>query len=148
MSQANLDSIIAKYSSALITLRDDHTRLGNIIKGDSLTTVMGPAVNAGVKDATLIVATLRANAVLQAMTKDSGNQEQLFAWLADAIRGTMLDAGRAAIKQATDDAKVKYIAQLATLNTRTENTLTELEAASKLLLAGAEAKANIITRKR
>ena len=78
----NLDQTIAVYRASLITLRDDHTRLGQLICGNSLTTVMGPAANAGVKEATVIVAGLRSNAVFHAMTKDSPNQEQLFAWLA------------------------------------------------------------------
>ena len=148
MSQLNLDSTIAKYRAHLITLRDDHTRLGNLIKGDSLTTVMGPAANAGVKELSLIVAKIRANAVLQAMTTNSGNQEQLIAWLAEAIQGAMMSAGTAAVEKATADVKAKYIEQLNTLNARTETTLVALEAASKMLLSGAEAKANIITRKR
>jgi ATP-dependent protease HslVU (ClpYQ) peptidase subunit len=148
MALNNLDSSIAAFRASLITLRDDHTRLGNLLSGDSLTTVMGPAANAGVKEATLIVATLRANAVLQAMTKDSGNQEQLFAWLADAIQETQRDAGKAAVEKATDVAKAQYVEQLNTLNARNETTVVALEAASKMLLSGAEAKANIITRKR
>jgi hypothetical protein len=148
MAQANLVSIIAKFSSHLITLRDDHTRLGNLIMGDSLTTVMGPAANAGVKDVTLIVATLRANTVLQAMTAHSGNQEQLFAWTADSIKINTMDAGRAAVERATAEAKDKCVEQLKTLNARNETTLVALEAAVKMLLSGAEAKANIITRKR
>jgi hypothetical protein len=148
MAQANLVSIIDKFSSHLITLRDDHTRLGNLIMGDSLTTVMGPAANAGVKDVNLIVATIRANTVLQAMTAHSGNQEQLFAWIADSIKVNALDAGRAAVERATTEAKDKYVEQLKTLNARNETTLVALEAAAKMLLSGAEAKANIITRKR
>ncbi len=36
----NLDQTIAVYRASLITLRDDHTRLGQLICGDSLTTVM------------------------------------------------------------------------------------------------------------
>jgi hypothetical protein len=96
MAQANLVSVIAKHNSLLITLRDDHTRLGNLLKGDSLATVMGPAVDAGVKESTAIADSLRASAVLQAMTKDMGNQEQLFVWLAEAIQGTMRDTGHRA----------------------------------------------------
>jgi hypothetical protein len=145
---SDLVSVIAKYGSALNTLRDDHTRLGNLIKGDSLTTVMGPAATAGVKDASLIVTTLSANKVLQAMTKDSANQEQLFAWLGEAFQGAMRDTGKAVVEKAIAEVNDKYIEQLKTLNDRTETTLIALEAASKLLLAGAEAKANIITRKR
>ena len=34
----NLDQTIAVYRASLITLRDDHTRLGQLICGDSLTT--------------------------------------------------------------------------------------------------------------
>jgi hypothetical protein len=99
----NLDQTIAVYRASLITLRDDHTRLGQLICGDSLTTVMGPAANAGVKENSQIVATLRAYAVLQAMTRDNNNREQRFAWLAKAIQGTLLDAVTAAVKKATAD---------------------------------------------
>jgi hypothetical protein len=148
MAQANLVSVIAKHNSLLITLRDDHTRLGNLLKGDSLATVMGPAVDAGVKESTAIADILRASAVLQSMTKDIGNQEQLFVWLAEAIQVTMRDTGKATIEKAIAEVKSKYIEPLKTLNERTEATMTELEAASKMMLAGAEAKANIITRKR
>jgi hypothetical protein len=144
----NLDQTIAVYRASLITLRDDHTRLGQLICGDSLTTVMGPAANAGVKENSQIVATLRANAVLQAMTQNTGNQDPLFEWLADAFIATQKAAGKSAVQQAIKEAKTQFVAQLNTLNGRCETTLIELENASKLLLNGAEAKANIITRKR
>jgi hypothetical protein len=83
----NLDQTIAVYRASLITLRDDHTRLGQLICGDSLTTVMGPATIAGVKEITLIVAKPRANAVLQAMTQDSNAVLQARAALRVARQG-------------------------------------------------------------
>jgi hypothetical protein len=109
---------------------------------------MGPAANAGVKEATVIVAGLRANAVFHAMTKDSPNQEQLFAWLAKAIQDVMLDTGKATVAKVTADVNTEYVERIKSLNNRTETTMGKLEDASKLLLSGAEAKANIITRKR
>jgi hypothetical protein len=148
MAQVNLNSIIADYASTLITLRDDQARLKALLDGDSLTTVMGPAANAGVKEATVIVAGLRANAVFHAMTKDSPNQEQLFAWLAKAIQDVMLDTGKATVAKVIADVNTEYVERIKSLNNRTETTMGKLEAASKLLLSGAEAKANIITRKR
>ncbi len=41
----NLDQTIAVYRASLITLRDDHTRLGQLICGDSLTTARFPSVD-------------------------------------------------------------------------------------------------------
>jgi hypothetical protein len=51
------------------------------------------------------------------------------------------------VERATAEAKDKYDEQLKTLNARNEMTLVALEAAAKMLLSGAKAKANIITRK-
>ena len=40
----NLDQSIAVYRASLITLRDDHTRLGQLICGDSLTTIVASLI--------------------------------------------------------------------------------------------------------
>ena len=53
----NLDQTIAVYRASLITLRDDHTRLGQLICGDSLTTcltihLVHPRSTPGTEDST------------------------------------------------------------------------------------------------
>jgi hypothetical protein len=148
MASANLTNVIAEYSSLMITLRDDISRLSNHLLGDSLTTVMGPAATAGVKGVPEILAALRGNSVLNAMTKDSANQEQILAWIVQEIQATARSAGHDAVTKAATDLKATYVESIKTLNERTKNTVVRIEAAAKLLLSGAEAKANIITRKR
>jgi hypothetical protein len=68
MSQVTLGDTIAIFNSHLITLRDDQERVSNLLKGDSLTTVMGPAVQAGVRGKSLIFRSLQANTPLRALT--------------------------------------------------------------------------------
>ena len=148
MAASNLNTVIVEYRTLMITLRDDLSRVGNHLNGDSLTTVMGPAENAGVKEIPEILAILNADSVLNAMTQGSNNRDQILAWIAEAIKTTSHSAGREAVTQAATDIQASYVAPLLTLTERAGNTVTQLEAASKLLLSGAEAKANIITKKR
>jgi hypothetical protein len=144
----DLTTTIAEYKALMITLRDDLSRFGNLLDGDHLTTVMGPAVKAGVKESAEYLAEVKDNALLGTMTQAHGNQEAILFLVSELMRSS---AGRAA-KRAVATAKIAVsqgvLATMDNIVVQAGATVTKIEATAKLLLAGAEAKANVITRKR
>jgi predicted transcriptional regulator len=148
MADANLTSTIAEHRTLMITLRDDIGRGNHLLSGDHLTTVMGPAVQAGVKEVSVILADLRNNALLGTMTQACADQGAIQVLMAQLIQEAARNAGKAAIKQAHSYVEKEVLETLKNLGAKTTSTVTKIEASAKLLLAGAEAKANIISRKR
>jgi hypothetical protein len=148
MSDAALNSSIAEYRELHITMRDDINRFGTVLSGDTLTTVMGTAFRAGVMGSAETLASLTENNVLQAMLSTLENKDGVLALIADLIEGTTTAAGKAAVMEAKNQIDMQVIAPMNELMRQAASTMTRIEASSKLLLAGAEAKANLITRKR
>jgi phosphopantothenate synthetase len=144
----DLTATINEYKSLLITLRDDLSRFGNLLDGDHLTTVMGPAAKAGVKESTEYLAEVKDNALLGTMTQAHGNQEAIQHLVAELMRGSAGKAAKRAVATAKIAVSQGVIATMDNIAAQAGATVTKIEATAKLLLAGAEAKANVITRKR
>jgi hypothetical protein len=148
MSDAALNQTIAEHQALQITLRDDLNRIGSVLSGDSLTTVMGPAFQAGVMDPAVTLASLGANNVLLATIDTLANKGALLALIAQMVQRVTTAAGKAAVEEAKNQVITQILGPMKAFAQQAATTVTRLEAASKKLLAGAEAKANVITRKR
>ena len=148
MADFSLALVIADYQELHITLRDDLARFGNVTSGEYLTTVMGTAFQAGVMDTAETLAMLKENSVLNAMLSTLDNKEGVLTMIASLIEIATETAGKAAAWEAEDQVDKQVLAPIRSFIEKTGETVTRLEATSKTLLAGAEAKANLITRKR
>jgi len=148
MTNESFNSTIAEHQALQITLRDDLARFGTVLCGESLTTVMGPAYHAGVMEPAETVVRLMENNVLEAMLGNVSDKVAARSMIAKLICEATETAARKAVADAQTRVETQIMATMGNLINKTGSTVTAIEAAAKKLLAGAEAKANVITRKR
>jgi hypothetical protein len=143
---ADLTAATASYRSLLIELRDDISRARQHTDIVSLATVMGPAVTAGMLEPVSFEAGLQGDSVLTKLIEEQSaavysRLTELFQAHEKAVRISTL----ADVTKLLDD---DFIQLQISLGNKVDITLNKLEAKSRELLNEAEAKANIISRKR
>ena len=148
MADATLNSIIIEHQALQFTLRDDLARYGAFLSGDHLTTVMGPAYKAGVKEPAETVAQLNEDSVLNAMLQNVSDKAAAMSMIAKLIGEVSERAAKAAVAEAIIQVDKQVVTTVLNLTQKAQTTVTQIEAVAKKLLAGAEAKANVLTRKR
>jgi hypothetical protein len=136
----------ADYKSILIELRDDVQRLKGSSTIASLATVMGPAVQAGMQETSALEAKLQGDTMLTQLLAD---QSPLLYNRVIELTQEHCETDRIRVlANATALADEGFVQPQSSMVAKTELTVNKLEAKSKELLNEAEAKANIISRKR
>jgi hypothetical protein len=143
---ADLATAVAQYQQLLIQLRDDLQRTKANCDVASLATVMGPAVNAGAEEAAAIENYLKADTVLAQLIAEQS--PAVYTKLAEMLALKTTQSSTATLASATTLLDQGFVQVQISLGNKSEQTLTKLENKSRELLNEAEAKANVISRKR
>jgi hypothetical protein len=137
---------LAEYRALAIELRDDVQRSRSACNINTLATVMGPALNGAGEETVDLETKLRDDTMLTQLIADES--PAIYIRLLDLIEEHSQQVRINMLSAATKLLDDGYIAPELSRADKTDSTIAKLEAKSKELLNEAEAKANIISRKR